>query len=50
MMWSPTASSVAKKNTKDSLAQALMDIWRLTDEMRSDHDKDEIAKILMRVL
>ncbi len=48
--WKPTRASVEKKNTKYDLASTIMEVWKVTDEIRDEDLKNRLTKILLRVL
>lgn len=50
--WTPSRGSVAKKNTKCELADAIIRIWDYiqTDRIKEEKVKHDILKILMLVL
>lgn len=50
--WTPTNTSVEKKNTKYQLARAIIDIWNEVSEIEPEDDylKNKLVKILLAVL
>ena len=48
--WTPTTSSVEKKNRKWELASAIMDVWREAEKIEDAKLKQKIMSILLRVL
>lgn len=48
--WKPTTNSVARKNTKDSLAWVIIQIWNAVHELEGEEFEKKVTKILLSVL